>query len=108
MGLKKEYKLIIKTQSQTYKSVRMDLYGVCVLFLNHLSIYKSLDEYNKGDFIITYNPFTQEAVIKRYKLIVLAPYTEIEIKKLSSGTINPEDFMKSLEYIKESYYNERN
>ena len=104
--MNKEYKVIITTLHKTYKSERLDLYDTFMKFLKYLKMNRMLDEYNKGDFITTTNPFTDETLIKRYSVEILVPYTIIEIRKLSKGSLNPEDFLKSLEFIKEKYYDE--
>lgn len=101
-----EYRLLIHTTYRTYKTSRLDLYDVFIKFLSQLKVNRALDEYNKGIFIPTRNNFTDEVLIKRYVVEINIPYTKFEIRKLSKGSLNPEDFLKSLEFIKEKYYNE--
>lgn len=105
--MNKEYRFFLITPYKTYKSSRLDLYDVFILFLNHLNLNRVLDEYNKGTFVTTYNVFKHESLIKRYFVEINIPYSKFEIRKISKGSLNPDDFLKSLEFIKEKYYDER-
>lgn len=105
MGVK-NYKVKTTTGFSTYKSPPLTIYCALNLFLRILDQYNALDMYHDGEFVVTYNPFTQDIKYKRYKVTINVPYTEIEIMKTDKGSIDFEEFRSVLQRIKEVYYNE--
>lgn len=102
----KDYKLIIHTPFDKYKSAPQSLYGIAGTFLNILRQYGCINQFDNGEFVTTTNVFTREDVVKRYCLEICVPYTKFEIKKISAGPIDQELFMRVLTTIKENYYDE--
>ena len=49
---------------------------------------------SKGAFVPTYNKFTKEVLIKRYRIEVTFPHTIFIIKRLTKGSIDIEWFME--------------
>lgn len=108
MGLGREYKLTIKNYNRlldkkTYSTLAEAMYAL----LEILKHQNNLDSYDKGTFIITQNTFNKDLLKKRYRIITIMPYSEIEIKKLSKGSFDVDMFMANLKRMKEIYFNER-
>ena len=103
----REYVVIYKTPSGTHKTTHQTMFLAMHAMLYYLDSIKALNNAEKGRFITTQNPFTKESVTKRYEVDVVIPKTKITIKKRSKGSINTENFMGGLNYIKRYYY-ERN
>lgn len=108
MGLGREYKLTIKNYNslldkKTYSTLAEAMYAL----LEILKHQNNLDSYDKGTFIITQNTFNKDLLKKRYRIITIMPYSEIEIKKLSKGSFDVDMFMTNLKRMKEIYFNER-
>lgn len=106
MGVKKNYRVVVKTPFQKYKSQRYDMNRGIELFLKILNQYGLICDYDKGEFVITPNPFTNEILYKKYRIIINVPYTELELIKLDKGSINLEELTSTIKTIKEVYYNE--
>ena len=101
------YRIVTKTPFDKFKSQPRDIFHIMKIFLNILNQYNALDLFDKGEFIQTRNPFTNENLVKQYVVQINIPHTIIELKKLDKGSIDTEMFMATLKNIKEAYYNER-
>ena len=101
---KKEYRVLIKTATQTIDKTQPMTLGKAIDFMcNVVYQLSNSKELMSGKFIETTNPFTKEEVIKRYVIELKAPYTQIEIFKLSKGSINKNVFNEILAIVKEKY-----
>lgn len=105
MGVK-NYRVKTTTSFSSFKSPPQTIYCALNLFLRILQQYNALDMFDSGEFVVTYNPFSQEIRYKRYKVTINVPYTEIEIMKTDKGSIDFEEFQSVLKRIKEVYFNE--
>ena len=68
-----------------------------------LKVICAFDQLDKGEFAKTQNIFTGDILFKRYRIQVLLPNTTFEIRKISTGSINIEQFMSEIKRIKEIY-----
>ena len=105
MGVDKEYKLHITSHGKTISNSRLlTLFDVLKELLLNLQQLNALDCCETGEFITTQNPYNKEFVVKRYAVTITVPYTTLTVRKTSKGSINKEQFMSTLKYIKELYY----
>lgn len=108
MGLGREYKVVLKDYHRTIdRKTFRTLPEAVKHVLSALQHYRNLDQYNRGVFVITQNTFTGELVKKRYRIITMFPYTEIQLIKMTKGSFNTDEVMGVFERIKEIYFNER-
>lgn len=84
----------------SYKNLEAACWDLCVKLYN----LGHLDLVLKGYFPRTY--FLEYPFNKRYTVTLLFPYTEFEIKKMTKGDIDQEEFMKTLNKVYE-IFNER-
>jgi hypothetical protein len=84
----------------SYKNLEAACWDLCVKLYN----LDHLDLVLKGYFPRTY--FLEYPFNKRYTVTLLFPYTEFEIKKMTKGDIDQEEFMKTLNKVYE-IFNER-
>lgn len=105
--VKEDYRLITSDETMILNvSQPLSLVDVLKLLITTLKQYNALSCLDLIFFEETHNPFKKETVVKRAKVYITFPYTVFTIKKLSKGSINKEEFMAVLKYIKEKY-NER-
>lgn len=108
MGLTdKEYRLIVKQNKTTVidKSASLSMIDVIHKLLDKLKKLNALGCVEEGRFIETIDRFNNNnIVIKRFLITVRIPYTQFIVKKESTGSIDKELFLSTLQYIKENYY----
>lgn len=94
------YRLYDNKHWTSYPNLKAACWDLCVKLynLNHLDLAL------KGYFPRTY--FLDSAFHKCYVVKLLFPYTEFEIKKMTKGDLDQEEFMKTLTEVYE-IFNER-
>ena len=94
------YRLYDNKHWMSYKNLEAACWDLCVKLYN----LDHLDLVLKGYFPRTY--FLEYPFNNRYTVTLLFPYTEFEIKKMTKGDIDQEEFMKTLNKVYE-IFNER-
>lgn len=99
------YKVTIKNNNGVINERRFKSLWIAIFHtLSCLEVINALDCIEDGEFITTFNPFTKEMVVKRYVIVVKAPYTVFEIKQTVKGSLNQEVLLDLLKTIKEEYF----
>lgn len=98
----KEYRLLIydRENQLVYRAKKDDLYHVIRTMLGYLKKYNALDLAEHGSFVVTKPPFLKHEVVKRYEVLSILPYSRFIIHKTSKGSIDTEEFLSILKYIK--------
>lgn len=104
MGVR-EWKLVVKNinNGTVDKMTERSLYVILSRLVTRLKSLNATECFNEYHFIQTANPFTGEYVYKTCSWIVNCPYTVFELKKQTKGSINQEEFIATLNMIKEKY-----
>lgn len=104
MGVR-EWKLVIKNinNNTVDKITEHSLYSILLRLLTRLKAIQAKECFNEYHFVQTLNPFNGEYVYKTCVWIVNCPYTVFELKKQTKGSINQEEFVSTLNIIKEKY-----
>ena len=103
MGVR-EWKLIEKTPyGVSDKKTFHSLQTAIITLFGKLKMLLCDDLLDSGSFVPTQNTFTKEILIKRYVLEIVCPRTTFEIRKQTKGSINQEEFVATLNMIKEKY-----
>lgn len=85
------------------KSTAHELQTILCRLADKLKIICAIDQLDAGEFGKTQHFITGDVLFKRYRIQVLLPRTTFEIRKLSTGSINIEQFMNEIKRIKEIY-----
>lgn len=102
------YRLITVTNDMIIDVTQsLTLVGVVKKLLERLDAVNAACCIEDGFFVTTKNPFNGELLVKRYQVGVGVPSTTFTIKKMDKGSIDIDEFMAVLKYVKENYYNER-
>jgi hypothetical protein len=102
-----DYKVITSSNGNVIDITQpLTLVGAVKKLMEKLDVCNAIDCVDDGKFILTVTPVTNEVRVKRFCVTVGIPSTTFTIKKINSGSIDKEEFMAVVKYIKESY-NER-
>ena len=105
MGITEDYRVFIKTPTGRHKSHPMTKIDSILYTARYLDNIQALECLTNGCWLKTKCRFTGDAdYYKRYWIVVSIPYTEITIKKESTGSMPVEDFERLLKYIKDNYH----
>ena len=104
MGLMREWELRMLVNGKLIDKITAHHLSVIVRKLaQKLAVICAIDQLDKGEFAKTQHYGTGDVLFKRYRIQILLPRTTFEIRKLSTGSINIEQFMNEIKRIKELY-----
>ena len=104
MGIR-EWKLVVKNvlNGTVDKMTERNLHVILARLLTRMKALNAVECFKEYHFVQTTNPFTGEYLYKTCVWIVNCPYTVFELKKQTKGSINQEEFVATLNMIKEKY-----
>lgn len=95
---------VTRDKIQIDKFSAKTLASACYKLCEVLKNVNALHCYDRGDFITTINKFDGEIFHKRYVVNLICPYTTITIKKRTKGSIDIVEFWRTLNFVKEEYF----
>ena len=105
--MKENYKLITTVNNTVIDVTQPSpLVDVIKKLLDRVSTCKAMCCVDAGVFLTTVNPFNGDKVVKRFVVSVGIPPTRFTVVKTDKGSINLEEFLSIIKYVKEKYYNE--
>lgn len=105
--MKENYKLITTVNNNIVDVTQpSSLVDVAKKLLDRVSTCKAMCCIDAGVFLTTVNPFNGDKVVKRFVVSVGVPPTRFTVVKTDKGSINIDEFLSIIKYVKEKYYNE--
>lgn len=106
MGIStRPYKIIIKNNKNILETISCpSLLSALWCLMNKLDVMNALSCIDEGYFVESRTPVTGESLFKVYRIVINAPFTIIDVKKMTTGPFDIEAFENTLEIIKEKYF----
>ena len=95
------YRLIeYRVSGSVSKFLPESIWEVLERLWSRLNSIRATEAFDRGVFVPTTNPMTNETLIKRYRVDVSIPSTTFIVKRLDAGSIDTDLFMEIIENVK--------